>query len=175
MSIGTIIIWSVIGLGLGKLISKWGFKDKKTWVAVVVAAFAVILFGGGGYPYSSLDDFESELDGNTYVFDGKTNRGDWYKVVVNGNQVTLYIASPKNGSWGEPYSTFTGEYKEDRFIDSGDKYYALEFGIWTLFCPSEKSSMYERNSSAFNDGALMLSDGEDAGYLMKKGDSNPWD
>lgn len=53
MSIGTIIIWSVIGLGLGKLISKWGFKDKKTWVAVVVAAFAVILFGGGNGGSSS--------------------------------------------------------------------------------------------------------------------------
>ena len=152
-------------------------KNWQKWAIGIVVVFLGFQMCSGGYPYSSIEDFKNSLDGNTYIYDGKKDHdGCWYKFVVYGDKVKAYIASPGAGEWGESRGSFDCEYVVERFEDTGVKYYATKFGIWTLACPFEESSTYEDYSSLFNKGALMLMGASSRqNFLLKKDDSDPWD
>lgn len=153
----------------------------KSWIKILLCVGLFILafkIGfGGSYPYSSLDDFKNQVNGNTYIYDGDEG-GLWYKIKINGNKVTMYAAVPGMGEWRDDPYTFTCEYSTGRFEDTGKQFYCVKFGMFILACPFEGCELYESQSSKFNDGNLvLLNASESYNYFCAKVDDdyNPWD
>ena len=65
----------------------------------------------------------SYLDGKTFIATPKGER--WYKVTFSGDSFTLWTALPQYGSWGEVWQKGTYSIKEDRFANTGERYFYI--------------------------------------------------
>ena len=67
------------------------------------------------------------------------------------------------------------EYAVRRFMNTGEEYYAIEFGYFILMCSFENSDEYQLSKRELAEGALFLTEsGSTVRNLATKGDRNPW-
>ncbi len=153
---------------------RWGWKTWKSWFAIGVMAQIYSFFTA--YPYSSADEVFDNIQGKTWVYADK-DMDYWYKFVFNSSdKVDVYVAKPSAGTWGEKYATLPYKVYEDRYNDSGSRYYKIDIAseMWIMFFPGEDSAGYKVNPFLGKDDFYCSTDHGKTAHLSGAGDKNPW-
>jgi hypothetical protein len=73
---------------------------------------------------SSVDEAKEYIDGKTFI--ATPTDAVWTKVTFSGNSFSLWMVAPRDGKWGSPVKTGTYKIKENRFSNTGERYFYAE-------------------------------------------------
>lgn len=102
--------------------------------------------------FNNLEDIKKNIDGTiwTHTEPLKGRNQFWYRIKFNNGKVSFCRAYPSDGKWDfENESNYDYTIEEDRYLDTGEKYYYISFGQFRFIPSTSNLIIYYPNDRQY--------------------------